>query len=49
MDILERMDTPGFSQMVIFSEPNIPLRQALQKHPNYEEAVTQISEALVGL
>jgi alpha-L-rhamnosidase len=48
MDVLERMEIPGFLQMVIFSQRNIPLRQALQKLPNYEEAVMQLSEALVG-
>ncbi len=49
MDVLERMETPGFSQMVIFSEPNIPLRQALQNLPNYEEVVMQLNDALIGL
>ncbi len=49
MDVLERMETPGFLQMIILSERNIPLRQGLQKLPNYEEVVMQMNEALVGL
>jgi alpha-L-rhamnosidase len=49
MGVLERMETPGFLQMIILSERNIPLRQGLQKLPNYEEVVMQMNEALVRL
>ena len=49
MDVLERIETPGFLRMVILDERNIPLRQALHKHPNYEEAVTEMDAALADL
>jgi alpha-L-rhamnosidase len=49
MAVLERIETPGFHRMVILDERNIPLRQALQRHPNYEEAVTQVNDALEHL
>jgi hypothetical protein len=35
--------------MVILDERNIPLRQALHRHPNYEAAVTEMNEALADL
>jgi alpha-L-rhamnosidase len=49
VDVLIQLEVPGFEQMVLFSERNIPLRYGLQKLPNYEEAVTRMDEALAGL
>jgi alpha-L-rhamnosidase len=49
VDVLVRLEVPGFQQMVIFSERNFPLRDGLQKLPNYEETVNQINDALAGL
>jgi hypothetical protein len=49
MDVLERVDAPGFIRMVILSERNIPLRQGLRMLPNYEEAVAQMNAALASL
>jgi hypothetical protein len=49
MDVLERIQTPGFERMVILDERNIPLRQALYKHPKYEEAVARMMDALGSL
>jgi alpha-L-rhamnosidase len=47
--VLKRLGANGFLQMVIFSERSIPLRDGLQKLPNYEEAVTQLNDALASL
>jgi alpha-L-rhamnosidase len=49
VDVLVRLEVPGFEQMVILSERNAPLRYGLQKLPNYEEAVTQINNAFAAL
>jgi hypothetical protein len=49
VDVLIQLEVPGFEQMVLFSERNIPLRDGLQKLPNFEETVTQMNEALAGL
>ena len=49
VDVLVRLGVPGFQQMVIYSERNFSLRYGLQKLPNYEEAVTQMNEALASL
>ena len=49
MDVLDRMEAPGFLRMVIFSERNIPLRQVLEKLPNHKDAVTQMNDALASL
>jgi alpha-L-rhamnosidase len=48
-DVLVRMEVPGFQQMTIFGERNIPLRDGLRMLPNSEEAVEQMNEALAGL
>jgi hypothetical protein len=49
MDVLDRVEAPGFLRMVIFDERNIPLRQALHMLPNHEEAVIQMNDALQGI
>jgi alpha-L-rhamnosidase len=49
VEVLIGMEVSGFQQMIIFSERNIPLRNGLRTFPNYEEAVTQINDALAGL
>ena len=49
MDVLDRMEAPGFLRMVIFSERNIPLRQGLEKLPNHEDAITQMNNAYASL
>src|SRR5262249_3506275 len=49
MDVMERIETPGFLRVVILDERNIPLRQALHNHPNFEEALTEMNEALASL
>ncbi|HET9906215.1 MAG TPA: glycoside hydrolase family 78 protein [Anaerolineales bacterium] len=49
MDVLDRVEAPGFLRMAIFDERNIPLRQALQMLPNHEEAVTKMNEALQNI
>lgn len=49
MDVLERVEAPGFLRMVIFDEQNIPLRKALHMLPNHEEAVTQMNDALQAI
>jgi hypothetical protein len=48
-DVLVRMEVPGFQQMTIFGERNIPLRDGLRMLPNSEEAVEQMNEALADL
>ncbi len=48
VDVLIQLEVPGFEQMVLFSERNIPLRDGLQKLPNYEQAVTQMNDAFAG-
>jgi alpha-L-rhamnosidase len=49
LDVLVGMEVPGFEQMVLFGERNIPLRDGLQKLVNYEEVVTQMNEKLASL
>lgn len=49
MDVLERVEAPGFLRMVILDEGNIPLRQALHMLPNQEEAVAQMNDALQSI
>ncbi len=41
VDVLVQLEVPGFEQMVLFSERNIPLRDGLQKLLNYEQAVNK--------
>jgi alpha-L-rhamnosidase len=49
VDVLVQLEVPGFEQMVLFSERNIPLRDGLQKLPNYEQAMTQMNDAFAAL
>jgi alpha-L-rhamnosidase len=49
VDVLVGLEVPGFQQMIILSERNIPLRYGLQELPDYQEAVKQINEALAGV
>jgi alpha-L-rhamnosidase len=47
--VLERAGAPGFLKAILFNERKIPLRQALQMLPNYEEAVKLMNGALAAL
>ena len=49
MDVLERVEAPGFLRMIIFDERNIPLRQALHMLPNHEDTVTLMNDTLQSL
>jgi hypothetical protein len=49
LDVLDRVEAPGFLRMVIFDERNIPLRQALHMLPNHENAVTLMNDALQSI
>ena len=46
LELLERLNAPEFLRMIILHEGNIPLREALKRLPNYEEAVETIDDAL---
>jgi hypothetical protein len=49
MEVLDRVEAPGFLRMVIFDERNIPLRKALHMLPNHEDVVTQMNDALQSI
>jgi len=49
VDVLVRMAVPGFEQMIIYNEQNIPLRDGLLNLPNYQEAVQQMNDALASV
>ena len=49
MDVLERMQAPGFLRMIIFDERNIPLRQALHMLPNHKETLAKMNAALQSI
>ena len=48
LELLNRLNAPEFLRMIILHEENIPLREALRRLPNYEEAVDMINKSLAG-
>ena len=49
MAVLDRAEVPHFARNIIFNEPGLPLRQSLHMAPNYESAMSMMSEALARL
>jgi alpha-L-rhamnosidase len=49
LGVLDQVGAPGFLRMILFTERNIILRQALQMLPNYAEAVEMMNAALAKL
>lgn len=49
LGVLKRAGTPDFLRVMMFSEPNMTLRQALRALPNYDDAAKMIDHALTEL
>ena len=49
LKVLKQAGAPGFVTAILLNERSMPLREALHRLPNYEEAVQMMNEALAEL
>jgi alpha-L-rhamnosidase len=48
LELLDRLNAPGFLRAIMLKERNMPLREVLRMLPNYEVVVDMMNQALAG-